>query len=248
MHIKKMKKIYPAFIFLISVLSLMMLNYSCEKPLFCKNAPTPVVAGGSPVITEGETIVLSVKDEAKTNYRWYGPDNFSHYGPDTRIEKAWLENAGQYRVVAVNDKGCDSSESSFEVTVQMRSIPCTQAVNTGKLNTSNITFSAYGNLSNTTGHYTVNGYSSTADVDIEFGTAAAPKEGYYECVWGNTPYGEHEAKLHTSYGGGNLFSGGGLYVRHLNGKVEVYFCNNSFTGNSWGNTITITGSAHLLCQ
>jgi len=244
---------------LILVLACLILFSSCRKrPSNCDNIWHAHITSNSPV-TIGQTIEFGAPEVGgDRTYDWRGPHNYESHSPNINIPFAELENEGWYylRLYAVNGDHCQKEDSVYiDVKPQQGTPSCSTTANQATFN--NMAPSTYLNVKKMVdglGNFvlqTIYPYQG-GEITVYFHPhwlTAEPEDGIYTTqdlpVFGQLDYNYN--KVFIQFPKDNLLwstrIGSTVYVSHVNGKLQVTFCNlvmGAYNGYSF--TTSISGS------
>jgi hypothetical protein len=254
-----MHKAKSLLIIIISSLAL----FSCTKTdedadaNTCSNMRHLRITATTPV-TIGQEIKMSVPEVGGYRlYNWSGPDNFNNYQyPDYSIGYAELKHEGWY-YVSVSNSSCEIKVDSVYIDVKLpQGTPsCTVANNNTTY--SNLFDDSYTSV--TKGiepTLALKSLSATGNGNMiiyfhHYWRTAEPEDGIYTTI--NTPLFEqfdaNYNKVYITTTKGSIYWGSHenqqVYVSHVNGKLQVRFCNLNMSGYN-GTSYFTSASGNVL--
>jgi hypothetical protein len=220
--------------------------FSCIKGKSnCKNIAKATVTSNSPV-TIGETITFSTQEVGGyRTYEWRGPDHYDWSYPANSITYAELKNEGWYylEIYSMNGDYCRKSDSVYiDVKLKQGTPPCTLANNTSTFNNmASDTYTAVVKM-NDAGlslKKLTTVWPSQKNIGIYFHPHwnwIEPEDGIYTTsdipVWGQTDFNYNQLYIETVKNS-TLWTSRldqEVYVSHVNGKLQVRFCNLNMGG------------------
>lgn len=224
----------------------------------CDNIARATITSNSPV-TIGETIKFGTDEVGGYRiYDWRGPDYYTGQEPSDSITDANLEHEGWYRLHLYSlDDNCDKFDSVYIDVKLKQGIPaCSIANNT-------CTFNNLGDDSYTTVHKRIESTYSLKSLEGSgpgsniiiyfhpFWVNAEPEDGIYTTT--NVPsFGQTDNnynKVFVTTTKSSIYWAShedqDVYVSHVNGKLQVRFCNLSMGGYN-GTSYTTIASGNVV--
>ena len=243
---------------LILVLSCFIIFCSCRtRPSNCDNIWNARITSNSPV-TIGQTIEFGAPEVGgDRTYDWKGPHNYESHYPHITIPYAELENEGWYylRVYAVNGDHCQREDSVYiDVKLKQGTPPCSTTANQATFNNmSPSTYLTVKKMIDGSNGFVLKAISSSqGDITVYFHPhwlTKEPEDGIYTTQdipsFGQLDYNYNKVFIQIQKD--NLLwatrIGSEVYVSHVNGKLEVTFCNLSMGAyNGYSFTTSTSGS------
>ena len=230
-----MKKTYSIVALIFMAISII----GCKKKDDCL-PPRLEITSNQPVYT-GESVIFDVVSEPGATFLWTGPNNFTSTEQSPVISSAGANAAGDYTVTAKSGS-CEKTETvSVDI---IPAPPCTPANNSISF-FSTMTFSNVFFGINSSGRYELSGSGLQGDFVIEFYNETLQK-GNFVYQLSTMDNNSNNARMQIDIGGvltNWQATSGSLYLRIVNNKVTVTFCNAIF-GNIQSSS-TKAGSGKL---
>jgi len=226
----------------------------------CENIDNATITSNSPV-TIGETIKFGTQEVGGYRiYEWRGPGNYNGQEPSDSITDANLENEGWYylHLYSLDDNSCQKFDSVYiDVKLKQGTPACSIANNTCNYNN-------LGDDSYTSAQKRIDPtYSfkslmasgpSGANIIIyfhPFWVSAEPEDGIYTTT--NVPSFDQTDnnynKVFVTTTKSSIYWAShedqNVYVSHVNGKLQVRFCNLSMGGYN-GTSYTTIASGNVI--
>lgn len=224
---------------------ILLLLVSCQKK---KSCPSSIdLQSNTLTPTVGEDVVLNVPGGGTTNfvYQWNGPGvNETNQSPTLQLNNIKLSQRGMY-YCNMGNSDCNTSLTDsvyIDVKLLQETPPCSITDNT--VTASSIPGSVFGSVTKSYGGSwnTMNMYASAASFGYpsytilfnSYNGNVEPKDGVYittEIAVFNPLQEPNEISISFIYAS-NYFhcrSGNKVYVSHVNGKLQVNFCNLEFS-------------------
>jgi hypothetical protein len=208
----------------------------------------------------GDTIDLAVTDVVNGFYTWRHSVIPNDLSTDTgvHIDYATKDYEGWF-YLNINSVECNESVNDsiyIEVVNKPADAPCDPTNNTANFSSiPNISFSSTTyDIDPSYNRKYIRGYQSFGYPDIvvyfhPFWLDKEPEDGEYDMGSGGIGFGSsnvYEVFITSTYSG--IFfepTGGEAYVSHVNGKLQVKFCDVPLSGSFGGNSFTTTVSGKL---
>ena len=230
-----------------------------NNPNSCAALNTMPITANGPV-TIGNTLKFSVPDRPGYTYTWFGPWYYSGYNPSDSIWDASLKNEGWY-YVRIDKDGCTAPKYDsvyIDVKLKQGNPPCTATLNTATYSLLfDDTFTSidkswdpgYGVL-------TLNASGNGVDLDIIFHphwNTIEPEDGIYYTT--NVPtFDQVDPEYNKVFASTvkqsiywSTHADQPVYVSHVNGKLQVRYCNINMSGYN-GTSYFTTATANVLEQ
>lgn len=252
---------YLRFIFLTTVYSIfVMLLNGCSTSNNCRNIRNARIYANSPVKI-GETIHFGTAEVGGYRiYEWRGPKNYNDQYPSDSITGAQLENEGWYFLHLYSlDGDCEKNDSVYvDVQLLQGSPSCNTSSNTADY--SNMGTDAFNSITkrveSTYSNKALIAYGGAANLSIYFHPRwrdLEPEDGIYQTydVTVFDPIDNNYNKVFITTTKNSIYwssnANQSVYVSHVNGKLQVRFCNLQMGGNN-GSSFTTFVSGNLLEQ
>jgi hypothetical protein len=231
---------------------------SCTKGEkgICGKIANITITSNSPV-TIGGTITFGTQEVGNYLYRsynWTGPNHYEGHNPGDSITFTQLENEGWYylNLYSLNGDYCSKYDSVYiDVKLQQGTPPCSLTANTSTFN--NMASDIYNPVvkKNDPGlslKVLTTVWPSQKNIGIYFHPHwnwIEPEDGIYTTydipVWGQTDFNYNQLYIETTKQSLSWTSriGQSVYVSHVNGKLQVRFCNLNMASYNGTNFTTI---------
>lgn len=228
----------------LTAIAILLLFSSCEKKPACAGSLTLTANTLTPTV--GDNIVITAPDRGTTNvvYQWNGPGtNLTNQSNTLEISGIKLSQSGVYSVNEGNSDCNTSLGDTIRINVQLKqeTPPCTSTNNTATpssipattFTTVNKSFSSTWNTIalEASGSF---GYPSYTVLFNSYNGNTEPRDGVYtttDVAIFNPLQEPNEVSVSFIYSS-NYFHcrpGNKVYVSHVNGKLQVSFCNLEFS-------------------
>lgn len=254
-----MKKHYLS----ICTLSILLFFTTCKKVTEednCSNVNNSSITATTSVEI-GQPISISIQEVGGYRvYSWIGPDNFQSQEPENSISYAELKHEGWYYVhIASLEGDCEKSDSVYiDVKLNQGTAPCTVANNITNFN--NLPDDSYNSVqkmiesSLSLKVLEANGPSG-ANMTVYFHPhwrTAEPEDGIYTTI--NTPLFDqidnNYNKVFVTTTKQSIYwacwESQTVYVSHVNGKLQVRFCDLNMSGSNGSSGFTTKASGNLV--
>jgi hypothetical protein len=223
---------------------LLLVFVSCGKERKCAKLEAPVASSNSPVNYDA-TLKLKATDIEDVDYIWTGPNDFTSKLQNPELSKVTSDFEGEYTVKVVQNK-CTSELAKTYVAVNPPMPPCNPALNTAKIESmqNSMNFSIVNGKEIGSNQYEVIANSSNGDVRIIF-DAKTPKEGRYDLVGTTSSFDMRGTKARLSITAASSFwqtSGDYIYVKIVEGKLNITFCDLMFSESTFGTKSKASGN------
>lgn len=228
-------------------------NPTCAKISTIKATATPAT------ITIGENSTIAATDVANVNYYWSGPFSNGIYSRTLNINTAGLKDRGWYYVNASNSECNNTKFDSVYLNVKLLqgTPPCTIPNNTcnNTLVTSETYSSITRGISSSYGVLSLSASTSGGDIKFLFHphwNTVEPEDGIYYTTNIPTfdPVNPDFNKVFFTMTKSSIYwatwADQTVYVSHINGKLQVRFCDLNMNGSLGGPVYTNKSSANLI--
>lgn len=211
--------------------------FGCEKLTGsdCPKTEHFELVTNSPVI-EGWPLTLTAPSDMSYTYRWTGPNGFridyDYYSSSAYAQgklTTVLADGGVYKVEMIDDQGCVAKEGSATVKIiPTPAPPCSLPANSSVATSGFLGNHAF--IPNVIGGNAVEAHGNGETLRMSFETGINdPKPGIYKSS-GYFPRNEKEVALWIQVGYTEFLSmGQDVYVRKINGKLDISFCDHTFS-------------------
>jgi hypothetical protein len=231
-----------------------------KKESNCDKIASATITSNSPV-TIGQTIEFSTQEVGShRTYEWRGPDHYSWSYPGNSITYAELKNEGWYYlfIYSLNGDYCSKSDSVYiDVKLKQGTPPCSLTANTSTFNNmASDIYTAVAKMNDPGLSLKVltTVWPSQKNIGVYFHPHwnwIEPEDGIYTTydipVWGQTDFNYNQLYIETVKNSILWTSrvGQSVYVSHVNGKLQVRFCNLDMGGYN-GTSFTTIASGNVL--
>ncbi|MEP7373194.1 MAG: hypothetical protein ABI675_07350 [Chitinophagaceae bacterium] len=238
------------------VLSLLLFN--CQKKTTNCDAIQHAYASTNGPVTIGDTIKIHTQEVGGYRlYSWRGPNYFTSQEPRNIIYDAELKHEGWYYVTISNNECYGKADSVYvDVKLKQGTPPCSIPNNTCEINNqfSDAYSSVVKQFNPTTDFLMLEGRGpSSLEIDFHpYWKTKEPEDGIYDTV--DIPSfgidGNYNKVFISTVKSNIYFScreNQKVYVSHVNGKLQVRFCNLTMGGYN-GYSFTTIASGNLIQQ
>ena len=224
----------------------------------CESIQNVSVSYNGPV-TIGDSLKIYTQEVGGYRiYSWRGPDNFMSQEPRNTIYDVQLKNEGWYYLTLSNNE-CNTKVDSIYADVKLQQGSPSCSIPNKNCTFNNLASDTYSSIQKrydpTYGFLSLE-CSGTSDLDIyfhDYWKTHEPEDGIYETI--NVPsFGidKNYNKVFISTIKSSIYfktyEGQIVYVSHVNGKLQVRFCNLSMAGTNNSFSYTTLASGNLIQQ
>jgi hypothetical protein len=249
-------------LFCLTIFLVSCIKQTTEDPdatVVCTSISSIKATATPTTITIGESSTIAVTNVVDVIYSWTEPFNNSVYARTLDVSNAGLKDRGWYYVNAYNPNCTATKSDSVYLNVKLKqgTPACTIPNNT--CNNSLVSSETYSSITRgIDASYGVLSLSaSTAGGDIRFlfhphWKFVEPEDGIYETINSPTfdPVNPEYNKVFFTITKSSIYwaswADQTVYVSHLNGKLQVRFCNLNLNGSLGGPVYTNKSSANLI--
>ena len=243
-------------------LGLILAFTGCSKDnpgiVSCEKIKGATAFSNSPV-TIGQKLIFGTQDVGEGGYyTWTGPNNFSTTRAKDSVIYADLKNEGWYYLYVANqDNSCKKYDSVYvDIKLQQGTAPCSITANTtdySNLGGDTYTY-IYKDVDRTYSQKELYAWSSFTNITIYFHTYwrdKEPEDGIYTTynnpLFDQSDIGYNQVFITTTKSSiyWSSRTGQNVYVSHVNGKLQVKFCNITMSGYN-GTSYTTVASGNVL--
>lgn len=226
-------------------------NPTCAKISTIKATATPAT------ITIGENSTISATDVANIIYNWSGPVSTASYTRTISINNAGLKDRGWYYMGAGSQDCIETKYDSVYLNVKLKqgTPPCAVANNT--CNNTLVTSETYSSITRglSSGLLSLSASTLGGDIKLIFHPhwkTVEPEDGIYYTTNIATfdPVNPDFNKVFFTMTKSSIYwstwADQTVYVSHINGKLQVRFCDLNMNGSLGGPVYTNKSSANLI--
>ncbi len=242
----------------IASVTLILLLFSCKKEnaLIANTCAAlyPIAITSNSPVNIGETMQLSCPEiKRECTYSWTGPNNYTSQNNSNSIVNAELKNEGWY-FVSVSTKDCPTAKlDSVYFDIKNQGTPaCNSSINTCTYSDlTNDTYSSVQKSINPAYNVLTLSAKGSATLEILFHPiwkTTEPEDGIYYTIntasfdKANGNYNKVYVTMVKQSNNWGSQPNQQVFVSHVNGKLQVRFCNLAMGCNSGTAFITSTGN------
>ncbi|MEJ0102814.1 MAG: hypothetical protein WDO19_09770 [Bacteroidota bacterium] len=242
------------------VIVLVVFLWSCKKDgsNHCQDIQDIYLTSNGPV-TIGDTLKIYTQEVGGYRvYKWSGPDHFMSQDPRNTIYDAELKNEGWYYLSLSNNE-CNTKVDSIYVDVKLQQGTASCSVIDNTCTYTNLAADSYSyifqHIDPTFGFLTL-AASGTATMEVyfhDYWKTHEPEDGIYKTI--DIPSfgidGNYNKVFISTVKSNVYFSSREnqtVYVSHVNGKLQVRFCDITMGGTNNSFNFTTVASGNLIQQ
>jgi hypothetical protein len=206
-------------------------------------------------VTEGGTISLNADDAQDAMYFWSGPDNFQSYDQNNTISDIDYTQMGWYYL---NVTAQECSSTAFDSVYVNVAFP--QGTPSCSLTNNVVTFDGLPDQDFTSGvsldlpagDYTLEGSSDAGDITIilnPYWLNSQPADGVYQTTSIQSFDYTNIGQIFISDVNSDIYFVAApnkpVYVSHVNGKLQISFCDINFSGDNGQQSFTVSTSGRV---